>query len=268
MTPLDENYQTFVHLARPLHVLWGQEDHLNPGGLPTTRWPVDKYVWDEYEIRVLPGTPPGEYSINVGVPLWASNHRLLRYDEAGQVAGDSVVIGSIEVVRPLRQPRAAALGLTREVMATFPEGGVTLLGYVQAQDQVVLPGVWPVALIWRADRDRPNARVRALTLLGPEGGPEPRISEGPQLSGTPVDGYYPFEVWQAGEVVRDPLQFASADQLEDVEPGVYQFGVVVSAGIDQPPLGYTFGEGELGSGDGFVHLGTIEFLAEEEKGEE
>ena len=64
------------------------------------------------------------------------------------------------------------------------------------------------------------------------------------------------------------LQFASVDHLEDVEPGVYQFGVMVSAGIDQPPLGYTFGEGELGSGDGFVHLGTIEFLAEEEKGEE
>jgi hypothetical protein len=262
MTPLDENYQTFVHLARPLHVLWGQEDHLNPGGLPTTRWPTDKYVWDEYEIRVLPGTPPGEYAINVGVPLWAGGYRLLRYDETGQVVGDSFVIGSIEVVRPLRQPRTAALGLTREVIATFPEGGVTLLGYVQPHDQVTLPGVWPITLFWRAERDRPDARIRALTLLSPEG------EEIAQVSGVPVDGHYPFEVWQAGEVVRDPLHFASADQLENVIAGVYRFGVTVSEGMDEVPLNYTSVEEGVQAGDGFVLLDNVEFLIEEKAKEE
>ena len=263
MTPLDENYQTFVHLARPLHVLWGQEDHLNPGGLPTTRWPIDKYVWDEYEVRVLPGTPPGEYAINVGVPLWSSSYRLPRYDEVGQVAGDSFVIGSVEVVRPLRQPQTTALGLTRDVMGTFPEGGVTLLGYVQPHSQVLLPGVWPIILFWRAECDRPDARVRAFTLLGPEG------EQVAQVSGVPVDGHYPFEVWQTGEVVRDPLQFASADQLENVKAGVYRFGVTVSEGIDESPLNYTPVEGEMkASGDGFVLLGTVEFLIEEKAEEE
>jgi hypothetical protein len=84
-----------------------------------------------------------------------------------------------------------------------------------------------------------------------------------QASGVPVDGYYPFEVWQAGEVVRDPLQFASADQLENVEPGVYRFGVTVSKGIDEPSLEYTLVEGEMEGGDGFVPLGTVEFLIEE-----
>jgi hypothetical protein len=253
---LDENYQTFVHLARPLHVLWGQEDHLNPGGLPTTRWPTDEYVWDEYEIRVLPGTPPGEYVINVGVPFRAGGYRLLRYDEAGQVAGDSFVIGSVEVVRPLRQPGTVALGLSREVMAAFAGGEVTLLGYVQPQDaQVTLPGVWPITLFWRAERDQPIARVRTLTLLDSEG------QTVAQISGIPVDGYYPFEVWQAGEVVRDPVQFASTDQLENVEAGVYHFGVTVS--IDESPLNCTPVEGAAGARDGFVPLGTVKFLVEE-----
>ena len=98
LTPLDVNYQSFVHLAHPLNVLWGQEDHLNPGGLPTTRWPLDKYVWDEYEIRVLPETPPGEYVLNVGLYSQAGGYRLRRYDEEGQAVGDSIVITSIEVI--------------------------------------------------------------------------------------------------------------------------------------------------------------------------
>jgi hypothetical protein len=100
LTPRRKNYQSFVHLARPLDVLWGQEDHLNPGGLPTKRWPLDKYVWDEYEIRVLPGTPPGEYAVNVGIYRRRDDSRLQRYDERGQIVGDSLVIGSIEVKLP------------------------------------------------------------------------------------------------------------------------------------------------------------------------
>ena len=94
LTPLGENYQSFVHLAQPLDVLWGQEDHLNPGDLPTTRWPLDRYVWDEYEIRVLPETEPGEYLLNVGLYLQAGGYRLQRQDESG----DSIVIASIEIV--------------------------------------------------------------------------------------------------------------------------------------------------------------------------
>ena len=97
LTPPEKNYQSFVHLAKPLDVLWGQDDHLNPGGLPTRRWPLDKYVWDEYEIRVLPETPPGEYVVNVGLYRRRDSSRLPRYDERGQIVGDSLELGLIEV---------------------------------------------------------------------------------------------------------------------------------------------------------------------------
>jgi hypothetical protein len=98
LMPLSVNYQSFVHLAQPIHVLWGQDDHINPGDVPTTRWPLNRYVWDEYEIRVLPETPPGEYLINVGLYSADGGYRLLRYDEEGQVIGDSIVIASIQVI--------------------------------------------------------------------------------------------------------------------------------------------------------------------------
>jgi len=222
LAPLEENYQSFVHLARPLHVLWGQEDHLNPGGLPTTRWPLDKYVWDEYEIHVLPGTPPGEYLINVGMPSWAGGYRLIAYDEGGQVMGDSVVIGSVEVRHPRRQPAVSALGLTHEVMTAVPEGDVILLGYVQRDAQVTASDVWPVTVFWRAERKHPAARTRALVLLDADG------KEVVRVSGEPLDGYYPFELWREGEIVRDPLQLAMEQYEEYLDPGPYRFGVAVS----------------------------------------
>ena len=247
LAPLDVNYQSFVHLARPLHVLWGQEDHLNPGGLPTTRWPLDRYVWDEYEIRILPGTPPGDYVLNVGLYLLAGGYRLQRYDEHGQTAGDSLVLASVEVKRPRRQPRLAELDMTREVVMAFPEGGVTLLGYAQLYDQVTLPCAWPITLFWRAERDHPVVRYRDLVLLDAEG------QEAWRLSGRPVDGYYPFEVWQAGEIVRDPLMFVSSE-APGLKPGLYRFGVTVSADETLRPEG---------ASDAFVLLGTVEFLAEE-----
>ncbi len=242
LSPLEANYQSFVHLARPLHILWGQEDHLNPAGLPTTRWPLDKYVWDEYEIGILPGTPPGEYVLNVGLYSGAGGYRLQRYDGGSdRVIGDSVVIASVEVERPRRRPRSEELGMTREVVVTFPEGGVTLLGYIQPHERTTLPGAWPITLFWRADRDRPAARTRDLVFLDTGG------QEVGRFSGSPVDGRYPFEMWRAGEVVRDQLLFVPPDGLA---AGVYRFGVVVS------------GDGE------FVPLGIVEFLVGQDAEEE
>jgi hypothetical protein len=100
MTNVQKNYQTFVHLAEPLNVAWAQEDHLNPGGLPTSRWPRDKYVWDAYEIHVPPETPPGNYKVNVGLYLMSDGSRLRRLDgdrnnENGAVIGSVTVVGEL-----------------------------------------------------------------------------------------------------------------------------------------------------------------------------
>lgn len=249
ISPMGENYQSFVHLASPLHILWGQEDHLNPGDLPTTRWPLDRYVWDEYEVRVLPGTPPGEYLLSVGLYSMGGGYRLMRYDEQGQVLGDSAVIASVEVERPRRQPRVAQLGLTREVMARFPSGGITLLGYAGRPEPVALSDAWRITLFWRADSDHPGARTRDLILLNAAG------DEVWRLSGPPADGRYPFEHWQAGEVVRDPSVVGLA-ALGGLEAGVYRFGVTVSGDAPLVPEG---------ADEPFVLLGSVEFVSAKEQ---
>jgi hypothetical protein len=56
--------------------------------------------------------------------------------------------------------------------------------------------------------------------------------------------------------------------LENVGAGVYRFGVTVSEGMDEPPLGYTPAEVAMETNHGFVLLGTVEFLTEEKAEDE
>ena len=79
--------------------------------------------------------------------------------------------------------------------------------------------------------------------------------EAGRISGSPADGCYPFETWLAGEVVRDPLWFVSAQPM-NLEAGVYRFGVTVSVDESSSPERVD---------DGFVLLGAVEFLVEKEE---
>jgi len=95
--PVPVNYQAFVQLVN--QQLWGQplHDKLNPGDFATTRWPLDKYVWDDYTtpysvIRVKPATPPSEYEIRVGLYTLAEGVRAPVFDARGNPAGDSIVL--------------------------------------------------------------------------------------------------------------------------------------------------------------------------------
>jgi hypothetical protein len=99
LTPLTENYQSFVHLTdlENLRQVWSQQDHLNPGGLPTTRWPPDKYVWDEFEIVIPSDMPAGEYALNVGLYSLVGGYRVELRDDGGQIVGDSLVIGTVNI---------------------------------------------------------------------------------------------------------------------------------------------------------------------------
>jgi len=246
LTPLESNYQSFLHLARPLHILWGQEDHLNPGDLPTKRWPLDRYVWDAYEIDVLPGTPPGDYVLNVGLYSMSGGYRLQQVDAGGQPGGDSLAFASVQVERPRRQPRLEELGMTHAVTVTFPDAGVTLLGFDQPYPKVKLPGAWPITLFWRADRDRPAAWSRDLVILDAEG------NEVWKASGPPAG--YPFEMWQAGEIVRDPLLFTATSPVSLVT-AKYPFGVVLSS-ADGPLV-------PEGAEAAFVPLNRVKFRVKE-----
>ena len=102
--------------------------------------------------------------------------------EDGQILGDGVVIATVEVLPPHRQPDREDISM-KDAMVAFPDAGVTLMGHA-AHRSARLPGEWDIDFFWRADRDNPSMRVRDLVFLDAAG------KEVWRVSGEPTQGAY------------------------------------------------------------------------------
>jgi hypothetical protein len=224
LQPLDTNLQSFAHVTHPAAISWGQSDALNPGGLPTTRWPTDKYVWDIHRIGIRPGTPPGEYALEVGLYTMADGRRLPVLNAEGEPAGGTVVLDVPIEVLPAREPSPIeSLEMDREVWTTY-DNQISLLGYATPTTTTDAPGFIHLTLFWRAEQRRPDDLVVTVAVVDPE------RNIAAIVSGPPANGRYPTGEWSRGEVVRDAYAFWLS---EEFEPGSYTVGVVVHRG-DQP----------------------------------
>ncbi len=75
--PVPEDYTVFVHLADEEDRVWGQHD--GPplmGAYPTSCWAEGLLLPDVHALMISPETPPGEYSLWVGMYHWPSLERL------------------------------------------------------------------------------------------------------------------------------------------------------------------------------------------------
>ncbi len=215
VAPAPVNYQVFAHLTRPPFVLWGQSDKLNPGDFPTTRWPLDKYVWDDHALRVLPGTPPGEYAVVVGLYTLADGRRAPVLDAAGRIVGDSVQLSlPVRVVRASSPPSIESLNVQLPLQRR--EEDLLLLGASIEQTRLSRPNFARLTLFWKALAGAPANRIVRAQLLDPHG------SVASEIVSSPADGAYPTSAWQAGEVVRDIYAFWLPP---DFPPGHYDLRV-------------------------------------------
>ena len=192
--PVPVNYQVFAHLTRPETVLWGQSDKLNPGDFPTTRWPLDKYVWDDHLLRVLPGTPPGDYAISIGLYMLDNGRRAPVFDAAGQIVGDSVTLNTVvHVVRPAAALTIASLNLQGAIDRDY--NGAHLLGWSIESTQLATPTFARLTLFWRSDADRlpdQHARIELINQAG-------------RAAQSAESDLYPMTEWTKGEIVRDQI---------------------------------------------------------------
>jgi hypothetical protein len=87
---------------------------------------------------------------------------------------------------------------------------------------------------------------------------DPEGNEVWRVSGAPAD--YPFEAWQAGEIVRDPLLFVATPPASPVTApvspvtGEYRFGVTLRV--------------PEGAAEPFASLGSVTFHVKENEEEE
>ncbi len=93
----DTSYTVFVHLADASHRPWAQHDSPPAAGArPTTGWVAGEYVLDERQLAVKAGTPPGRYTLLVGL-YGPDGQRLAAGDAAGHPLGTAAALAGVEV---------------------------------------------------------------------------------------------------------------------------------------------------------------------------
>jgi mannosyltransferase len=102
--PIAKNYKVFTHLIGAMNPatqspVWAQMDSEPVGGSrPTSTWQVGEAIDDRYGLLVPPNTPPGEYTLEVGMYNPATLARVPVFDASGKrAADDRVLLGSVTV---------------------------------------------------------------------------------------------------------------------------------------------------------------------------
>jgi len=216
---IDERYTVFVHVLDDRELIWGQMDS-EPGGgsKPTNTWIENSPVEDRRGVPVLPGTPPGEYRLELGLYSPASGKRLAVVDENGRPIGDRYLFGLIKVVAPKLPERPDSLGIERPLSVSFVNN-IKLVGFAlhplgrDADGPMFTPNdVAHLTLFWQsvgATGDDVSVRIEVRDRGG--GAVVQEIQ--------PILGAkYPPSEWHAGELLRDQYKIP----LGGLTPGEYE----------------------------------------------
>jgi mannosyltransferase len=200
---IGERYKVFAHVLDGRSFIVGQRD-AEPGGgaRPTTSWGVGEQMTDNYGVLVLPGTPPGEYQLEIGMYSLETGERLT-VSEDGEPLGDRVLLEPIQVLQPEAPPPVEALDIQNRRQVDF--GPVRLLGYNLSKlgfehlpEEPLRPGdTLHLTLFWQAVGQMQTDFTLALELQDQAG----NVVVSREVK--PTGGSYPPSKWQNGEIVRD-----------------------------------------------------------------
>ncbi len=200
---IEQRYKVFTHILDSRAHIVGQRDADPVGGArPTTTWGEEEIIADNYGVLVLPGTPPGEHQLEIGMYELETGERL-PVIEAGRVLGDSVLLQPIEVRKAEAPPLIEALQIQQRREVKY--GPLKLLGYDACKlgyehqpDEPLLPGdILHLTLYWEAAGAIDTDFTLTLQLLDQSG------VEVASRDARPVGGAYPPSNWEVGEIVRD-----------------------------------------------------------------
>jgi len=201
--PVEERYKVFIHLLDAQNHIVGQRDaEPGEGAEITTTWQEGEIIADNHGVLILPGTPPGEYRVEMGMYSLRSGQRLSTMGE-GEAPDNRILLLPVRVLKPKLPPSLEALQMEHRLEIDF--GPLRLLGYKLSKlgfeydpQAPLYPGdTLHLTLFWQA-REKPKSEILlTMELTG---------SRGEAVTGretSPVEGGYPPIAWERGEIVRD-----------------------------------------------------------------
>lgn len=197
LSSMTNDYSVFLHLYDDQGHRIAQKDRLirDEAGRPTSEWSAGHVGVGLYHLAIAAGTPPGEYTLRIGVYDWKTGEQL-------RLVGSADPEIPVQVGVPSEPPHPAALRIPHWVeRQVTPQ--LRLMGHEVGNDSLIAGDTLYLRLFWetvaQGDELFPIDENYALQLglRGPDG----------QLYGASrfdlVSTEYPTSHWQSGELLQE-----------------------------------------------------------------
>lgn len=188
------NYRASLRLVDGGGRVWGYSDgQMADGFYPTAVWQVGQRVRDLREVTPVPGTPPGEYYVELRV-YRPSDGQTLEVVDAQKRVSALLRLGPVRLASVQRPQTPGDWQLPNRLEARCSDG-LELVGYALPSDRVREGEDLLVTLGWLARAQLVEDHVVSVQLVD--------MSEVVRAEITvPVSPTYPSSSWQAGDFVR------------------------------------------------------------------
>jgi hypothetical protein len=235
LTQMDEQYLVSLRVLDQNGHLGGQKDIPPLGNFrPTVGWGKGEQIEDHIGLFLWPGTPPGEYWVEVslvngsnGQPLVVTQHATRNT----QQKSEHILLGPIAIGKAHNPPPIEELQFQHPVGVALD--GLRLLGYSLPSEHTRPGDTLPFVLFWQARETMERDYLIFLQLQGEDG-----QAWGEHRS-RPVEGTYPTARWDKGEIVRDQRDWVVPP---DVPSGRHRLLV----GLIDEASGEQVGQADLG----------------------
>jgi hypothetical protein len=211
--PGGPDYRPTIALKDGQGRMWSDPDlrpprwHRTPP--PSYLWPPDGYALTAFQLRPLTGTPPGVYTVTLGVFDMATLDPYAAHDSSSGALGLEIPLGRVRVTRPRRPLSLEKVSPQYATEAAL--GPLQLVGYGLDREEAAPGDPFLLTLFWRAEEALLEDLTARLRLLGP-GGEEVLTLDLP-----PAHDDFPTSQWQVGDLWRGQQQLRLPAGLESGE---------------------------------------------------
>ena len=203
---------------------------------PVREWPPDQYAIVALSCQLLPGTPPGTYTVEAVAFDRRTLAPLTAHDAGGRALGPALALGQVVVTPPRRAADPDLVDVGRRLDAAL--GPLTLLGADPDRDRAAPGDSVLLTTLWRADRQPASDLNVRITLLAPDGSPAAVFDHAPTADHHPTSAWRPGDVWRGQHFLRLPAGLGSGQHHWTLELGRVD-------GPEFRPTGETLALGEL-----------------------
>ena len=213
LQPGGPNYGVTFHVVDDHGHRWSGSDvrpprwHRTPP--PVREWAPDEYAIVALSIPLLPGTPPGTYTVEAVAFARDTLAPLTAHAADGRALGPALTLGQIAVAAPQRPADPDALGIHHPLETSL--GPITLLGADLNRREAAPGDAVLLTTFWQADRQPAQDLTVHLALLANDGSPVAGYDLPPAARWHPASTWQQGDVWRGQHMLNIPADLDSGD---------------------------------------------------------